>query len=63
MIDRSTIRWFLRLPAVVIRAPGVLRIHLSPYTEAVAAALEQNRYRERRRVKRELRKFHDRFFQ
>lgn len=58
MIDRSTLRWFLRLPAVVIDVPGHLLIWLTPYQEAVAAVLENNRYRDRRRIKRELRKFH-----
>jgi hypothetical protein len=62
MIDRGTTLWFLTLPAVVIRAPGVLRIYLTPYIEQVAGVLEANRYRDRRRVKRELRKFHKRLF-
>lgn len=62
MIDRSTSRWFLTLPGVVIDIPGHLFIWLTPYQEAVAAVLEQNRYRDRRRVKRELRKFHKRLF-
>ena len=62
MIDRSTFRWFINLPAAVIRAPGVLRIQLTPYVEQVAGVLEAYRYRDRRRVKRELRKFHQRLF-
>lgn len=62
MIDSSTFRWFMRLPAVVIDVPGHLFIYLSPYQTAVAAVLEANRYRDRRRVKRELRKFHSRLF-
>lgn len=62
MIDRSTFRWFIRLPAAVIDVPGHLLIYQTPYVKAVAEVLEQHRYRDRRRVKRELRKFHARLF-
>jgi hypothetical protein len=62
MLDSSTFRWFLRLPGVVINVPGHLLVYLSPYQSAVAAVLEANRDRDRRRLKRELRKFHARYF-